>query len=158
MMTSVRYLARQGIALKGNEENLNFTQFLNLCAEDDDNLKECLLRKSKEYTLTMIQNEILKDMAIKTLSHIVNSIKDSGYYSIMADESSDISNVQQFVICIRQVDNMLEPHEDFTGLHTVNTANVKNLRLIFKRYYIETWIKQGVITRAVLRWMQCNDG
>ena len=48
---------------------------------------------------------------------------------------------------------MLEPHEDFTGLHTVNTANVKNLRLIFKRYYIETWIKQGVITRAVLRWM-----
>ena len=40
---------------------------------------------------------------------IVNSIKDSGYYSIMADESSDISNVQQFVICIRWVDKLLEP-------------------------------------------------
>ena len=40
---------------------------------------------------------------------IVNSIKDSGYYSIMADESSDVSNVQQFVICIRWVDNLLEP-------------------------------------------------
>ena len=30
----------------------------------------------------------------------------------MADESSDISNVQQFVICIRWVVNVLEPHED----------------------------------------------
>ena len=40
---------------------------------------------------------------------IVNSIKDSGYYSIVEDESSDVSNVQQFVICIRWVDNLLEP-------------------------------------------------
>ena len=50
---------------------------------------------------------------------IVNSVKDSGYYSIMADESSDISNVQQFVICIRWVDNMLEPYEEFIGIHAV---------------------------------------
>ena len=34
----------------------------------------------------------------------------------MADESSDISNVHQFVICIHWVDNMLEPHEEFIGL------------------------------------------
>ena len=50
-----------------------------------------------------MQNEILKDMALTILRDIVNSIKDSGYYGIMADESSDISNVQQFVICVRWV-------------------------------------------------------
>ena len=71
-------------------------------------------------------------MALTILRDIVNSIKDSGYYSIMADESSDISNVQQFVICIRWADNMLEPHEEFFGLHAVKIANSKNLSLILK--------------------------
>ena len=63
---------------------------------------------------------------------IVNSTKDLGYHSIMADESSDISDVQQFVIWICWVDNMLEPREDFIGLHAVNIANVRNLHLILK--------------------------
>ena len=52
-------------------------------------------------------------MALTILRDIVNSIRVSGCYSIMADESLDISNVEQFVICICWVDNMLEPHEDF---------------------------------------------
>ena len=91
-MSSRRYLARQGIALRGhNDEDSNFIQLLNLLAEDDDNLKEWLLRKSKKYTSPIIQNEILKDMALTILRDIVNSVKDSGYYSIMVNESSDIS-------------------------------------------------------------------
>ena len=91
-MSSLRYLARQGIALRGhNEENSNFVQLLNLLAEDDSNLKESLLRKSKKYTSPTIQNKILKDMALTILREIVNSIKDSGYYSIMAEDSSSNS-------------------------------------------------------------------
>ena len=68
IISSIRYLARQGIALRGyNEENPNFIQLLNLRAEDDDHLKEWLLRKSKKYTSPIIQNEILKDMALTIL-------------------------------------------------------------------------------------------
>ena len=79
-MSIIRYLARQGIALRGhNEENSNFIQLLNLRAEDDDNLKEWLLRKSKKYTSPIVKNEILKDMALTILHDIVNS-KDLGYY------------------------------------------------------------------------------
>ena len=66
-------------------------------------------------------------MTLTSLRDIVNSITNSRYYNIMADESLDISNVQQFVICILWVDNMLEPHEDFNKLHKVNIANAKNL-------------------------------
>ena len=71
-------------------------------------------------------------MALIILRDVVNSIKDSGYYSIMVDESSDISDVQQFVICIRWVDNMLEPHEEYIGFHAVKIANAKNLSLILE--------------------------
>ena len=50
IISSIRYLARQGIALRDhNEENWSFSQLLNLRAEDDDNLKVLLLQKSKKY-------------------------------------------------------------------------------------------------------------
>ena len=151
-MSSIKYLARQGIALRGHdEENSNFIQLLNLHAEDDDNLKEWLLRKSKKYTSLIIQNEILKDMALTILRDIVNSIKDSGCYSIMTDESSNISSVQQFVNCIRWVDNVFEPHEDFIGLHAVEIANTKNLSQILKDI-----LRLG-LNRELLR-RQCYDG
>ena len=46
------------------------------------------------------QNEILQIMALKVLHGIANNIAESGYYSIMADESTDASNIEQLVICI----------------------------------------------------------
>ena len=153
IMSSLRYLARQGIALRGhNEENSNFVQLLNLLAEDDSNLKESLLRKSKKYTSPTIQNKILKDMALTILREIVNSIKDSGYYSIMAEDSSSNSNVQQFVICVRRVDNMLEPREEFIGLHAVRIANAKNSSIILKDIILRL-----ELNRKLLRG-QCYDG
>ena len=61
-----------------------------------------------------IQNEILRDMAMHILRPIIKSIKKSSYYSTMADETTDIINKEQFVICIRWVDNDLNANEDFT--------------------------------------------
>ena len=57
IISRIRYLARQGIALRGhNEENSNFIQLLSLRTEDDDKLKQRLLQKSKKYTSPIIQN------------------------------------------------------------------------------------------------------
>ena len=43
-------------------------------------------------------------MALKVLCGAADYIAESGYYSIMADESTDASNIEQIVICIRWVD------------------------------------------------------
>ena len=40
-------------------------------------------------------------MAQKVLHGIASDIAESGYYSIMADERTGASNIEQFVICIR---------------------------------------------------------
>ena len=45
------------------------------------------------------------------LRSIVKNIKKSSYYSIMADEITDIINKEQFVICIRWVDNDLNEND-----------------------------------------------
>ena len=38
----------------------------------------------------------------------------------MADECADVTNEEQLVICFRWVDENLEVHEDFVGLHPLN--------------------------------------
>ena len=45
----------------------------------------------------------------------------------MADECADVANNQQFVICIRWVDNALTDHEDVIGLYKVGTIDSNTL-------------------------------
>ena len=67
------------------------------------------------------------------LRPIVKNIKkSSSYYSIMADETTDIINKEQFVICIRWVDNDLNANEDFIGLHELSVTNAETLAFILK--------------------------
>ena len=47
---------------------------------------------------------------------IVKNINDSKFYSIMADEVTDCSNKEQFVICFRWVDKGFDTNEDFIGI------------------------------------------
>ena len=71
-------------------------------------------------------------MAMHILRPIVKNIKKSSYYSIMADETTDIINKEQFVICIRWVDNDLNANEDFIGLHELSVTNAETLAFILK--------------------------
>ena len=66
------------------------------------------------------------------LRPIEKDIKESSYYSIMADKTTDIISKEQFVICIRWVDNDLNANEDFIGLHELSVINVKTLGFILK--------------------------
>ena len=86
-------------------------------------------------------------MALTIWRGIVISIRDSGYYSIMADESSATSNVEQFLICICWVDNMLEPHEDYIGFHAVNIANAKNLSLMLKYILLKLRLNRELLRK-----------
>ena len=71
-------------------------------------------------------------MAMHILRSIVKNIKKFSYYSIMPDEVTDIINKEQFVICIRWVDNDLNANEDFIGLHELSVTNAETLAFILK--------------------------
>ena len=66
------------------------------------------------------------------LRSLAKNIKKSSYYSIMADEATDIINKEQFVICMRWVDNDLNAKQDFTGLHELSVTNAETLAFILK--------------------------
>ena len=105
IVQSISYRSHQGIALckvKQDKES-NFKQLL-LQAEDNEVLRKWIKKSYDKQMYPNAQNEILQIMALKVLRGIAIDIAEFGYYSIMADESTDASNIEQLVICICWVD------------------------------------------------------
>ncbi len=73
-------------------------------------------------------------------------------YTIMADESADVSNKEQLVFCIRWVDDELIVHKDFIGMHPMQGTSADQIVFIIK----------DVLLRMNLRLEdargQCYDG
>ena len=73
ILKAIRFLSRQGLALRGddNESNSNFFQALKLFDSEGD-IKKWLERKQNKYTSPDIQNETLKIMALQILCNVAN--------------------------------------------------------------------------------------
>ena len=123
VIQNVRFLARQGLALRGDgkEEDGNFIQLLYLRSEDDPSIRRYLQKATDKYSSRHIQNELLQVMALKVTREIASAIRTASYYTLMADEVTDASNREQVVVCIRWVDEEFEAHEEFIGLHKVDS-------------------------------------
>ena len=120
--SNIRFLAHQGLPLRGDgdEDDSNFVQLMKARGEDDTKLLEWMKKKTNKYTCADLRNEILKVIAFKILREIAENIKNSGFFSIMADETTDKSNREQVVIVIRHVHSELIAHEDLIGLNMVD--------------------------------------
>ena len=66
-------------------------------------------------------------MSLNILRSIATNINKSEFYRIMCDESTDVSNREQLVICIRWVDDNLEPHEEFLGLYKIDNIQASTI-------------------------------
>ena len=112
ILRNIRFLAPQGLALRGSiKEESNFTQLLKLEGEVDSQIEKWLKKKSGKYTHPEIQNQCLQLMSLTILREISKNIQNSVYYRTMADEVTDSSNKQQFVVCLCCVDHDLVTHE-----------------------------------------------
>ena len=125
VLSGIRFLAHQGLPLRGDdtEDNSNLIQLLKLQGEKDPKLVEYLKQKYNKYTSAEIQNEMLQIiiMALQLLRNIATNLHSSLFYTIMVDETTDISNCEQVVLCLRWVDDNFNVHEDLIGLYKVET-------------------------------------
>lgn len=109
-------------------------------------------KRSDKYTSPVIQNEILKIMALMIIQKIAQSLQDSDFFTIMADETTDAANKEQVVICLRWVDNNFEAHEEFIGIHEVDSIDASTLYQVIKDELLRLNLS---ITKAR---GQCYDG
>lgn len=130
IISNVRYLARQGLALRGRhkktekcEDDLgeidsNFIQLFKLRANN--------MPKSQDiFTSLEIQNELISILAMTILRQIVDNNRGM-WYTIMIDETTDLTNTEQMIFCLRYVDDEVENTSSETIVSTV------------KRHLVET--------------------
>ena len=107
---TLRYLLRQGIAIRGHEHSSsNFNQLMRLQSQtaDDPTLYSWLQRKTSWCSHEM-QNKMLEYMALSVSRGLAKTIASSDFFGLISDETSDISGIKQMSIGFRIVTNELK--------------------------------------------------
>jgi len=112
-----------------NENDGNFRSLLRFRANSGDvplrtHLETC--SKNASYTSPMIANEIILTCGDIILKKIVNKINKAKCFSILVDETSDISGIEQFSLCARYFNNG-QINEDFLLFVPVTDVTGKGL-------------------------------
>ncbi|CAB3977444.1 zinc finger MYM-type 1-like [Paramuricea clavata] len=120
IIENLQSLCRQGQAIQGDTDTeSNFYQLMKLRGRDDPALLELLKKRGGDkYTSHDIQNEIIEIMAHEVQRDLIKDI-GTGFFSIIADEYTDIGNKEQLTLCFRWVDEQLDGHEDFLGFYNI---------------------------------------
>ena len=114
-----QYQSEQCTIEQSNLNPGNFLAIVKLAVElDCPVLKEPLSRcaKNATYLSKNIQNELLSLIPSNIIDQVVVNIKQSKYFSILADEAVDISNKEQMPVVIRYVDSECCIHETFVKM------------------------------------------
>ena len=77
-------------------------------------------------------------MALGMMRQISASIQNATFFTTKADETADVSNKEQLVICIRWVEDCFWIHEDFIGMHSLERTNADQVVAILRNTLIKT--------------------
>ena len=111
--------------MQGHDGNANFTQLLYLIGTKDNSIMNHLDRKLvHKCNHHDVQNELLNIMRVQSLREKLAVIHDRKFFSIIADEGTDISNKEQLSFCVRTVVDNINVDEDFLGFYEID--NIKS--------------------------------
>ena len=127
LLSNAHFLSRQDLALRGDGDgsDSNFMRLIYLRSEDDAKLVDWIKQKTDKYTSGDMQNEMVKVMALRVLRKIAGRLQNASFFTVMADETTDASNVEQVVICLRWVSEKFEVLEEFVGLYKVASTGAE---------------------------------
>jgi len=107
-----------------------------------------------------MQNEMIKIMVFQILRNLVASLHTKPFYIIMADKTTDVSNYEQVVVGFRWVSDTFEIHEEFIGLHVVESIDANTVVSVIKIFFLRLnlslnkvrgWCYDGAATMAGLK-------
>ena len=151
--------ARQEIALRGHNESIdsqnpgNFRAILDLVARHDDSFCQSYKGAARKalYTSPEIQNELALIISNMIREVICTDIRDVVYYSLLVDESKDVSKKEQMSIMLRYVQEG-NVHERFIGFVHISKLDANSLT----QYISETLATCSLSLEGCIS--QCYDG
>ncbi|XP_022866542.1 zinc finger MYM-type protein 1-like [Olea europaea var. sylvestris] len=142
----VRVLLRQGHSFRGHDESedsLNPGNFLvqyQFLAAHNEVINAVTLGNAPhncKLTSPDVQKDIVNTCAIETINVIIKDVGDS-LFSILVDESCDVSMKEQMSIVLHYVDNSGRVNERFIGIEHVTSTTALSLKAaidkVFSRY------------------------
>ena len=84
------------------------------------------------------------------LRKLLGEIRSTPWFSVIADEATDVANKEQLVICIRWVDHNFKIHEDPVELINVPKTDAATLTSAIK----DSLIRLVYLLDTGLRWSQ----
>ncbi|KAK1558529.1 hypothetical protein Q3G72_003401 [Acer saccharum] len=137
------FLLRQGLPFRGHDESEkssnkgNFLELLHWLCGHNENIKAVTLKSAPE-NLKMIAPKIHKDIisaiSIEIINTIIRNIGDS-LFSILVDESRDISLKEQMAIVLRYVDKNGSVIERFVGIEHVTDTSALSLKAAIDGFF-----------------------
>ena len=151
VMSSLRYLLKQGLSIRGHrEEDGNLIQLLYLRSTDCPELVTWL--NNQQYLSHDIINEIITLIGNGLLRQLLAKILAATWFAVLADETIDMANNEQLSISLRWVNESYTVCEDFIGLGHVPPITSDVLTAAIKDVLI-----QCCLPLAQCRG-QCYDG
>ena len=132
-LSSLKYLARQGMALQGHDQmDSNLTQLLKTRAEDVPELTNWI--ENKQYLSPVIMNKLLEMMGKAVLQSILEDIRNnSGFFGLIADKSCNIRYKEQLTCILRWVLlSDLITHDDFIGMYLIDKPDAETIAVYLK--------------------------
>jgi len=121
-LSSLKYLLRQGLAIRGHEAmEGKLLQVLQLRGDDCPEMKTWI--NERKYFSPDILNEQIALMGLHTLRETLQDIRSAEWFSLIVDVATDVSNREQLAVCIRWVDKEFNIHEDPVELIQVPKTN-----------------------------------
>ena len=115
IVESILYCAQQGIALRGHQDSMdddsqnpgNFKCTIKLLSRHDELLHKRIKTGPSNVTWLghEIQNEVIQVLGKKVLSMITAEVHEAGKYTIIVDETKDVSKREQLSIALRYCHN-----------------------------------------------------
>uniref|UniRef100_A0A669BDB9 TTF-type domain-containing protein n=1 Tax=Oreochromis niloticus TaxID=8128 RepID=A0A669BDB9_ORENI len=126
--------ATENIAQRGHRESADsnkrdiFLEMLNMVGNHDPVVKRRLEQQAKNalYTSKTIQNEIVSCLAEMVAEEIIREVKDSGQFSVIVDETKDVSKSEQISFIVRYYYNGAI-HESFLGFQEADRLDAAGL-------------------------------
>uniref|UniRef100_A0A2N9GGU6 DUF4371 domain-containing protein n=1 Tax=Fagus sylvatica TaxID=28930 RepID=A0A2N9GGU6_FAGSY len=114
----IRFLLRQGLAFRGHDESEdssnqgNFLELLRFLADHNEDIKA---------------KDIVSAAAVETSNAIIMELGDA-FFSVLIDESRDISTKEQMAVALRYVDKKGHVVERFLGIEHVTDTTALSLK------------------------------
>ncbi|KAK4573404.1 hypothetical protein RGQ29_031388 [Quercus rubra] len=131
----IRFLLCRGLAFRGHDESQgssdkgNFLELVQFLGDHNESINEVLQIAPKNCKLTHpeIQKDIVNAIASETSKVIIKDL-DNGFFSILVDESRDISVKEQMSLVLRYVNKKGTIIEQFLGIIHVASTTALSLK------------------------------